>query len=224
VDPISFLPMLCILTAIIGATTLMVVAFTRQQREVRMAGESLAALPDVMQGFLYTPHPEPGQLNGTYNGRQVTIYTHYIGSRKHRKLYTRVATHFDVDLGCGLRIIKDFPLSDLQKALGQRDLKTGEPAFDAAFYVMGDDDGRIIRFLDAELRGAMFAAERTMAGVQLLNHSVTHDLRGYVTDEPNLRRVLEAQSPLAELASRRIASMAVEEGEHVAIVEPFEVR
>lgn len=50
----------------------------------------------------------------------------------------------------------------LLEAVGQTDANTGDPTFDAAFWMQADDGKAVRKFLDEELRSALLAFDRTM--------------------------------------------------------------
>lgn len=178
------------------------------RRRMEQTASALATLPAHMTGFTYSPYPPPGLLSGRFDGRAVEIAVREVWHDQRDQLCTQVMTFWGTALGANLQVVKDFDGSTVEKLFGRTDLECGDPAFDAIFYIMGDDEARIAAFLDPTVRDGVIAADLAYKGVQLLDNCVAHDLPGTVTDEPTLRRVLEAQAPLAALAAQRLEAMS----------------
>jgi hypothetical protein len=83
----------------------------------------------------------------------VTLGTHTDSSTDHSVHYTRMRAPYVNAEGCRFTIYRKGYFSDLGKLLGMQDIEVGEPDFDEAFIIKGNDEDRVrVLFSDTKIR------------------------------------------------------------------------
>ena len=85
----------------------------------------------------------------------ITLDTYTIHNQHTHVTYTRMRAPYVNSEGFRFTIYRKSLFSDLGKLLGMQDIEVGDPEFDEAFIIKGNDEGRVqTLFADARLRGA----------------------------------------------------------------------
>jgi hypothetical protein len=88
----------------------------------------------------------------------ITLDTYKVSSGKHSETYTRIRAPFVNPDGFRFTIYRKGFFSDLGKILGMQDIEVGDPEFDEAFIIKGNDEFKVCDlFADAELRALIQA-------------------------------------------------------------------
>ncbi len=88
----------------------------------------------------------------------VTLDTFTVSTGKSSNTYTRMRAPYVNPDGFRFTIYRKGIFSDLGKWLGMQDIAVGDPAFDEAFIIKGNDEAKVRRlFADAELRSMISA-------------------------------------------------------------------
>ncbi len=137
---------------------------------------------------------------GLVDGQPVQVVRELRGGGKQRVPWTVVSCVVSPPLDLGLCVTPQGTLSPLWNSLtGQVDLPVGDPAFDDAFVVRGDEHGRVHVLLDPALRGLLLSALRHGTTMTLGDAGLKIEQRGDVTDASWLEWALRvaAQTGLA---------------------------
>jgi hypothetical protein len=97
----------------------------------------------------------------------ITLDTHTVSTGEHSQTYTRIRAPFVNPDGFRFTIYRKGLLSDLGKLLGMQDIVVGDPEFDEAFIIQGNDEYRMRDlFEDPGLRSLFLAQPRLRLSVK----------------------------------------------------------
>lgn len=121
-------------------------------------------------------------LYGQMHGVPIRLWHETRGSNKNPARYTVAEARFDPPLDLGLAVKMPHALSTLWSQLvGAQDHRLGDPAFDAAFLVRGDEPARIAALLHPQLRADLRRLSHSF-GVEIGDAGVRLDVREHRLD------------------------------------------
>jgi len=128
--------------AIIGGLGLLIWAVINHQKKVDAAWRSVAQ----QHGLSYSGH----EISGAKYGQPVRVCKVSRGSGDSKQTYTVVSAKLITPMDIGLNLRRHGLLNELFH--GAVDIEVGDPGFDAAFLVSGDEPHRVRALLTPELR------------------------------------------------------------------------
>jgi hypothetical protein len=132
---------------------------------------------------------------GRLEGQQVSLRIEVRGSGKSRQTYTVASSTLSLPLDLGLRVTKQGFLDDTLASLGlKRDIKIGDPAFDAAFSIEADEPDRVRALLTPGLKQALWALPEPF---MLSDSGFSMSTQGAIDDEKWLVWALRAAANVA---------------------------
>jgi hypothetical protein len=143
------------------------------------------------------------KVSGMYRNRNILIdvyverHSHYSGgrSRETSTTYTRIQVNHTGKFSGEINIYPQTFFSVLGKALGMQDVSVGNPEFDKAFIVKGNDETFLRKILDAEMQRNMLSMKKQ---VRVLPNVVYILENGTVKDKTLLMNMLNMMVALAE--------------------------
>ncbi|MBH23812.1 MAG: hypothetical protein CMH57_04955, partial [Myxococcales bacterium] len=122
---------------------LVVLAISHSRRMERFWSEHRQNWTNIARelGLTYDPNAgvgSYGMIEGVYHGVWVRIDV-YTSGGDNSHTTTRVRSYHHPQLNLKLNIRRETSLGTLGRALGLRDIETGDAAFDQAFHVEGND-------------------------------------------------------------------------------------
>jgi hypothetical protein len=107
---------------------------------------------------------ENDQIYGVLHGQQVHVFLEARGSGRNRTVYTVVSSMIVPAFDLGLTIYRHGFFSTVGEWMGMKDIDIGDPAFDQAFVIKGDEPSRVQALLaHGGLRAALADAHRSGA-------------------------------------------------------------
>ncbi len=109
---------------------------------------------------------------GEINGLACKVYTHKVthGSSSNRRTveYTNFEVSFPKSLNMGLILKREVAmLGKLAKLMGNQDIQTGDPAFDACFTIKGTNEQQVRTFLTNERRQSIMHLRQSIVDLQI---------------------------------------------------------
>ncbi|NUQ76301.1 MAG: hypothetical protein HUU21_22410 [Polyangiaceae bacterium] len=189
--PAETLALLLVLAILVAVPVLLVVAIVlwaiNQQKQRDAAWERVAR----RLGLEYANRVVYGLLNG----QQVSLRTETRGSGKSRQTYTVVSSMPPQWLDLGLQVTTKGFFDDALASLGlKRNIKIGDPGFDAAFSISADEPHRAAALLTPELRHALSGITEP---VVLTDSGFSMSTSGVIDDEKWLVWALRAAANVA---------------------------
>jgi hypothetical protein len=97
----------------------------------------------------------------------VTLDTFTVHTQHSHVTYTRIRAPYVNPEGFRFTIYRKGFFSDLGKLLGMQDIEVGDPEFDEAFVIQGNDEARVVTlFSDPKVRSLIGGATQDQAGGQ----------------------------------------------------------
>ena len=111
-------------------------------------------------------------MYGAVNGMPCRIYTHKEthGTSSNRRTieYTNFEISFPQSLNLGLILKREIAvLGKLAKMIGNQDIQTGDPTFDACFTIKGMDEQQVRTFLTDERRRGIMHLRQSILDLQI---------------------------------------------------------
>ena len=97
---------------------------------------------------------DPGEVHGQIEGLPFRLYVAIYGTSKDRRIFTIMSVEIP-GLPPGLTIYHENLFLKFTKMLGAQDVTTGDPGFDAAFVVKGNDPAAVLNWLNPQRRQAI---------------------------------------------------------------------
>ena len=128
-------------------------------------------------------------MYGAINGLACRVYTHTVthGSSSNRRTveYTNFEVSFPQSLNMGLILKREVAmLGKLAKMMGNQDIQTGDPAFDACFTIKGMNEQQVRTFLTNERRQSIMHLRQSIEDLQISDLGVSWMI-GSTTFDPN---------------------------------------
>ncbi len=178
---INFIPVAIIIV--------LVLTFLRRKR-ARINWQSLAQRhglkhlppgpPNLFSKRAAVAFQDPGEVNGELDGLSFRLYVAIYGTSKDRRVFTIMSVEIP-DVPAGLTIYRENAFLKFTKLLGAQDVTTGDPAFDAAFVVKGNDPARVSAWLDEPRRRAILRILGEDSDIDI-REGCLHFQRGQVVD------------------------------------------
>ena len=151
-----------------------------------------------------------GQIWGQLDGQSVQLRIEQRGSGKNRQSWTVAACFLQPPVDLGLAVHgQGFLSSTLGALFGAQDVPVGDPAFDAAFVVKGDEPVRVAALLREDLRRYLLRLHADRAGIHLYDAGGHLEQRGSVADERWVEWALRAVATVGRLSNEARASVPV---------------
>lgn len=139
-----------------------------------------------------------GQVQGTYNGYAVRLYTYSSGGSRNRTTYTRLALGVPFLEDAVLTLSRESWMNDLFRKFGANDIQLGDPLFDDHFYIKAQPEELAARVYTPDLRGRLI---RGLQGrLALMNGELSITRTGVDMDTARLQTHLDLLADLAEAA------------------------
>jgi hypothetical protein len=127
----------------------------------RQLGEGIGA--DFVQGGFW----KGVKVQAHVGPWTITLDTHTESSGEHGTTYTRMRAPYVNPDGFRFTVYRQGVFSGLGKLLGMQDIEVGDPDFDEAFLIQGNDEAKVRRLLaDPKLRGLIAAQPKVRLTVK----------------------------------------------------------
>ncbi|MEL6181994.1 MAG: hypothetical protein AAFS10_23745, partial [Myxococcota bacterium] len=161
-------------------------------------------------------HNSYGMIEGVYQGVWVRIDVYHTGEDNNHT-YTRVRSYHHPELNLRLDIRRETSLGTLSRALGIRDIETGDAQFDDAFHVEGNAPDTIVRMLDRDVRRHILSYVSHIGPIQIDDRGTTGRIRGRATHTAHVLPLVQAQVGLVLAIRRSLSAAQVEDPELVNV-------
>lgn len=126
-------------------------------------------------GLRYDNH----QIYGALHGRYVHLFLESRGSGRNRQVYTVASSNITPECDLGLTVYRHGFFSSVGEWMGMKDIDIGDPAFDQAFVIKGDEAPRVqAMFAHAGLRAALADAHHAGARFHLADNGFRVETTG----------------------------------------------
>ena len=172
-----------------GVTMIAVAVWTvlsRQKRDaawMQLASEIGAEF--IKGGFMRTSKVEAHVKEWT-----VTLDTHSVPSGDSSDTYTRIRAPFENKDGLQFTVARKGLVSKLDKALGAKDIETGDAEFDRDFYIRGKDEAKI-RALFANMRIRQLIEGQKSIRLGVKDSDLVFEAQGVIKDVERLKSLFE---------------------------------
>jgi hypothetical protein len=144
----------------------------------------------------------PGRIWGTLNGQSVQCGIEIRGGGKNQETWTVVWGFVQPKLDLGVAVHRENTIIDaLASLFGAQDIEIGDPSFDRAFVIKGDEPSRVAELLRPDLRMFLIRAKEQQLDVQLTDLGMMVQTRGAITSQPWIESVLSMMAHAAALVS-----------------------
>lgn len=128
-----------------------VVQSRKERANLRQLADRLGLqMPDPgTKGWFATPQR---RATGTFRGRSVQVYAYTTGAGKSRTSWCALSVSAAIRPGFSLKLTSENLFTKAGRLLGMDDITTGDPAFDAAFYVKSKQGSFVRAALIPEVR------------------------------------------------------------------------
>lgn len=142
------------------------------------------------------------QIYGHLDGSAVRLFTEVRGSGKNKQTYTVAAGMIVPGFDLGLAIYKHGFFQSIGQAMGMTDIQIGDPGFDQAFVIKGDEPHRVKALLASDdLRRALAQVHASNWVFTVRDEGFRVECRGATSDPQWLEWALRASAQLARLLS-----------------------
>jgi len=146
---------------------------------------------------------DPGEVRGTVHNLPFRLQVEIQGTGRNRSVHT-VMTAEIPNLPAGLTICHENTFLKITKFFGAQDIKTGDPRFDAAFVVKGNDPASALLWLDGSRRSAILSVLEKNPDMDIREGCLRFQRNEIIDDPKELERALLSFETLApNLQSRR---------------------
>ena len=147
-------------------------------------------------------HYGSGQVYGHLEGQAVRLFVETRGSGKNRQSYTVAAGMIVPGFDLGLAVYKHGFLSSVGEWMGATDIRIGEPSFDGAFVIKGDEPHRVQALLGhAGLRNALQQVLSSGYVFSVRDAGFRVECRGVTSDPQWMEWALRASGQIAQFLS-----------------------
>ena len=120
----------------------------------------------------------------------VTLDTHSVPSGDSSDIYTRIRAPFENKDGYQFTVARKGLVSKLDKALGAKDIETGDPEFDKDFYIRGKDESKL-RAVFANLRIRQLIEGQKSIRLGVKESELVFETQGVIKDVERLKSLFE---------------------------------
>lgn len=163
----------------------------KRLKEHQQAWQTVAQ--QLRLSYFNTSQWQVGEIQGSYRGHEVRIWSFHRGGGKNKQTYTAITTRLPQSLGLGLHITPEGFFTGLGKAFGVQDIQVGDQRFDQAFLIKGRDEAKVVRLLSAEVRDELMRYNSSCGALNLTDEHIYWEEREIQTDLNALTAVLDAQ-------------------------------
>jgi len=196
----------------IAVAIVMILAFRRHKR-VQEVWKAFA----LRHGFQHAPprspslfssrsavaFRDPGEVRGTVHNLPLRLQVEIQGAGRNRSVHT-VMTAEIPNIPAGLTICHENTFLKITKFFGAQDIKTGDPRFDAAFVVKGNNPASALLWLDGSRRSAILSVLEKNPDMDIREGCLRFQRNEIIDDPKELERALLSFETLApNLQSRR---------------------
>jgi hypothetical protein len=169
---------------IIGAAVWMVIS--RQKRDaawMQLASEIGAEF--IKGGFM-----RASKVQAHIKEWTVTLDTYSVPSGESSDTYTRIKAPFDNKDGLQFTVARKGLVSKLDKALGAKDIETGDAEFDRDFYIRGKNEAKI-RAVFANMRIRQLIQGQRSITLGIKDNNLFFETQGEIKDVERLKSLFE---------------------------------
>jgi len=153
-------------------------------------------------------HAANGQIYGHLDGSAVRLFTEVRGSGKNKQSYTVAAGMIVPGFDLGLAIYKHGFFSSVGEWMGMKDIVIGDPGFDQAFVIKGDEPHRVQALLRSDaLRQALAQVHASNWVFSVRDEGFRVECRGVTSDVQWMEWALKVSALIARLMSEVRASI-----------------
>jgi hypothetical protein len=194
----AFNPVLLVLPAMLALVVLVIWMAKEHARKTREALHAFAQRAGLrIQEQTVLGFTSVQSLEGEQAGRAVRYWTYSTGSGKSRTTWVAVAVRPRAEAGLQFDLTRQNFGSKIMEMFGVKEIKVGDPAFDAAWFVRTNQPDFLAAALVPSIRARLMAepAGRWGARYKLENGLVQYVEQGHLSSAEVLAR-LERQLPL----------------------------
>lgn len=153
-------------------------------------------------------HHANNQIYGNLDGAAVRVFTETRGSGKNKQTFTVAAGMIVPGFDLGLAIYKHGFFSSVGEWMGMKDIPIGDPGFDQAFVVKGDEPHRVQALLRSDaLRQSLAHVHASNWVFSVRDEGFRVECRGMTADPQWLEWSLKVSAQIARLMGEARASI-----------------
>ena len=170
--------------AVIGGIIWAVIA--RQKRDAAWA--QLAS--EIGAEFIKGGFMRASKVQARIKDWTVTLDIHSVPSGDSSDTYTQIRAPFENKDGYQFTVARKGLVSKLDKALGAKDIETGDAEFDKDFYIRGKDESKVRAvFANLRIRQLIEGQESIRLGIK--NNELLFETQGVIKDVERLKSLFE---------------------------------
>ena len=170
--------------AVIGGIIWAVIA--RQKRDAAWA--QLAS--EIGAEFIKGGFMRASKVQARIKDWNVTLDIHSVPSGDSIDTYTRIRAPFENKDGYQFTVARKGLVSKLDKALGAKDIETGDAEFNKDFYIRGKDESKVRAvFANLRIRQLIEGQESIRLGIK--NNELLFETQGVIKDVERLKSLFE---------------------------------
>jgi hypothetical protein len=181
---IPFIFMGVVVIVVIGAVIWMVIS-GRKKDEAWMQLASEIGAEFIKGGFM-----RASKVQAHIQEWTVTLDTYTVSSGDSSSVYTRIKAPFDNKDGLQFSLGRKGIISKLDKALGAKEIETGDAEFDRDFYIRSKDEAGI-RALFANMRIRQLIEGQRSIHLGIRNNDLTFEAQGEIKDVERLKSLFD---------------------------------